>query len=331
MTGLPSDHLALAELDGDGQRLLLRDLRLRRKEPRHEFALLSRICPPYQMLFRPGRGIEVVPHPRTLEVRRLLVVNKHDRPAEARSELAVAVGPTTSVAAIASAPARSTIERLRIYLLHPNGSFTHDRGRQRYVDRSAARQPFPAVMFRSIPSPSPVVKCRIVLYDVSQTFRLGGRMDIQGMFPRKDAKQRPADAIAAAEDAGQLALQAARRSTTLSAVGGTPSTETRPIGPRLSSAAATGARRAVEELRGGDDAVRAALGEASRKRSSGSPAAPSRTWTRTASPKLPSRISKASAHASRGGRRAEGSRTASRYGASASRVFRTPSVTVGLA
>ena len=35
-------------------------------------------------------------------------------------------------------------------------------------------------------------------------------MDIQRIFPRKDAKQRPADAIAAAEDAGQLALQAAK-------------------------------------------------------------------------------------------------------------------------
>jgi hypothetical protein len=34
-------------------------------------------------------------------------------------------------------------------------------------------------------------------------------MDIGRMFPRKDARQRPADAIGAAEDAGQLALQAA--------------------------------------------------------------------------------------------------------------------------
>jgi len=34
-------------------------------------------------------------------------------------------------------------------------------------------------------------------------------MDIGRMFPGKDAKQRPADAIGAAEDAGKLALQAA--------------------------------------------------------------------------------------------------------------------------
>jgi hypothetical protein len=36
-------------------------------------------------------------------------------------------------------------------------------------------------------------------------------MDLpRSLFPRKDAKQRPADAVAAAEDAGQLALQAAK-------------------------------------------------------------------------------------------------------------------------
>jgi hypothetical protein len=33
-------------------------------------------------------------------------------------------------------------------------------------------------------------------------------MDIQRLFPRKDAKHRPPDGIAASEDAGQLALQA---------------------------------------------------------------------------------------------------------------------------
>ena len=75
-------------------------------------------------------------------------------------------------------------------------------------------------------------------------------MDIQRIFPRKDAKQRPADAIAAAEDAGQLALQAAKAIDDAVAVV-RRARETRPDGPRSSLPAATGARRASEKLRGG--------------------------------------------------------------------------------
>src|ERR687895_500896 len=43
-------------------------------------------------------------------------------PADALSGPAVAAGPTTRAAAIASAPARSEMERFRMYSLHPSGA-----------------------------------------------------------------------------------------------------------------------------------------------------------------------------------------------------------------
>ena len=90
-------------------------------------------------------------------------------------------------------------------------------------------------------------------------------MDIpRQLFPRKDTKQRPADAIAAAEDAGQLALQAAKAID--DAVGSGWYAE---HGNKADRAAFVLCR--LRRARGGqwksseagDDAVRAALGEAS--------------------------------------------------------------------
>ena len=65
-------------------------------------------------------------------------------------------------------------------------------------------------------------------------------MDIQRIFPRKDAKQRPADAIAAAEDAGQLALQAAKAIDDAVGSGWYAEHGNRPTGPRLSSVGCDG-------------------------------------------------------------------------------------------
>jgi hypothetical protein len=63
-----------------------------------------------------------------------------------------------------------------------------------------ARQPFPAIGIVEC-VPSPVVKCRIVMYDDQRTVSLGDVMP----FPRKDSHQRPPDDFVAAEDALQLA------------------------------------------------------------------------------------------------------------------------------
>ena len=89
-------------------------------------------------------------------------------------------------------------------------------------------------------------------------------MDIGRVFPGKDAKQRPADAIGAAEDAGQLALQAAAAID--EALGSEWYAE---HGNKADRAAfvlcklrrARGGQWRSSEA--GDDAVRAALGEAS--------------------------------------------------------------------
>ena len=136
---------------------------------RHEAALPSRICPPYQMLFRQRGGVGgcSLP-PRVLEVRRLLVVNKHDRPRGSPIGLAVAAGPTTRRRSDRRAPARSTIERLRMYSLHPSGSCcTRDGSRLLWQERPI--RPVPAVQRSPIDSrclSSPWSKCRIIVCDV---------------------------------------------------------------------------------------------------------------------------------------------------------------------
>ena len=89
-------------------------------------------------------------------------------------------------------------------------------------------------------------------------------MDIGRMFPRKDTKQRPADAIAAAEDAGQLALQAATAINDAAGSGwyaehGNKADRAAFVLCKLRRA--RGGQRKSSEV--GDDAVRAALAEAS--------------------------------------------------------------------
>jgi hypothetical protein len=82
-------------------------------------------------------------------------------PAEARSGPAVAAGPTTRLATIASAPARSSTERLRIYSLHPS-DVEPIPPRETAADGTASsgvRQPSSVDPDAS----SAVVKCRIIV------------------------------------------------------------------------------------------------------------------------------------------------------------------------
>ena len=89
-------------------------------------------------------------------------------------------------------------------------------------------------------------------------------MDIQRIFPRKDAKHRPPEGIAASEDAGRLALQAT------TAIDDAPGSEWYAEHGNKADRAAyvlCRLRRArggqYRSSKAGDDAVRAALGEAS--------------------------------------------------------------------
>ena len=151
------------------------------------------------------------------------------------------------------------------------------------------------------------------------------------LFPRKDAKQRPARTLQPPRTPTSWPTWHRLQSTRPRAPTGTTSMETTPIvppircrgcgahGPASTRAPWPGTRRFAQRSR-----------RQAPTQSSGSLAGPSRTWTRTAFPKLPSpgSRSRASALASRGARAGE-QRGGEQVRRERRRVLRTPSVTVG--
>ena len=226
---------------------------------------------------------------------RLLVVNEHDRPRRCPLRAGCCAGPTTRLARIASAPATSKIERLRMYSLHPSGLL-----------RTLARPRLPASADRAAGQPSnyrPRARRSRCLRRHGQvqdhtSVTYGHRFSLGGFecrIPGDDQRRADTSDFVAAEDVGRLRGRSRPRcSIEPSVSGGTSSTEMRSTQRRSRSA---GSRRARGGEKGGpthgDEAVRAgARRTRARRRSSGSRAGRSRTWTRRASPRRSSRGSR---------------------------------------